>query len=226
MRRALFIIVLAMACSRYEPAPVDGAVVQLAFENRIENLGEADLEEAVLQQGATFRKGAAGRALFTRGNGGSVELNTLRPIRFFGGTAITFDFKRENWENPYKAGSGTQTLVVVTGRTPDRLEHIAFNASPSPSGNLYVRFNDAEGGKHSLSGGDGSASVGRWRNVSLRVDRGRNTTEFLINGKVVDTVEASPVLLEHGLSRIKLGTWFKKNQAYRGYLDNFVISDV
>jgi hypothetical protein len=227
MKRALAMMLLASACSRYEPPVVEGAVVQIAFENNLENLGEAALDEAVIRHGATFRKGAAGRALFTRGNGGSVELTAPQPMVFSGSAAaIAFDFNREDWANPYEHGRGTQTIAVVSGRTADRIEHIAFNASPTPSGNLYVRFTDADGAKHSLAGGEGSASVGAWRNVRLNIDRARRRTELFVNGDMVDAVDASPVLIDYGVSSVKLGTWYKKNQAYRGHVDNFVIVDL
>ncbi len=50
-------------------------------------------------------------------------------------------------------------------------------------------------------------------------------TLLYIDGERIDCIKAVPTVIHNGIDRIKFGTWYKKNQAYRGEIDNFLILD-
>lgn len=212
------------ACNAYDPVIVENASVQLAFERDLNNLGDASLSASAEDGKAKFKSSPTGKAFFAEGDGRWVEITADESLSFGALTQISFDLKRADWKNPYGPGSSSQTPLVLTGRTTDRLEHIIFNTSSVTDSRLYVSFKDVDGEKQALSTSNGATKAGRWRHIALLIDRGAGTTQLQIDGETAASVDAVPVLTEYGIQRIKLGTWHKQNQAFRGWIDNVVIA--
>lgn len=213
------------ACDSYEVTPVTDAVVHLPFEATLDNVGPASMTVEAHDGKAAFKKGKTGRALFAQGEGGWVEAAPAEKLMLSDVVEISFDFNRADWTNPYKAGSATQTLVAISGRSEKKIQHLAFNISTGSVPSLYAVIEDADGENHRLAAPAGAVSPG-WHRARLYVDRRAGRASFYLDETLVAEEEVTPAVLINGVERIKFGTWYKKNQAYRGRLDNFVIRDI
>lgn len=228
-RTAVFAVFILAACSNTS-APSEQAVdphdaVHLAFEGDLKNLGWAGVTPTAESKKAKFRRGPTGKALYPLGDGTWIEYRTTKKLALGDRVSISFDYKPEKWENPYGPGSATKTIVVVSGRRPDRIQHVAFAISNGAAPIFQAQFEDADKESHRLTAEPGMASSD-WNSVRLDIDRAANATQLYLNGALVASVDAVPAAIENGIDVLKFGTWYKKNQAYRGYIDNFVIADL
>lgn len=213
------------ACDSYEVTTVTDAVVHLPFETSLDNIGPALMTAEVHDGKAVFKKSGTGRALFAQGDGGWVEAAPAEKLMLGDVVEISFDFNRADWTNPYKAGSATQTLVAISGRSEKKIQHLAFNVSTVSVPSIYAVIEDADGKNHRLSAPAGAVSPG-WHQARLYIDRRTGRSSFYLDETLVAEEDVTPAVLINGVERIKFGTWYKKNQAYRGHLDNFVIRDI
>ncbi len=223
MKRCLLVVVLTLiGCNRYEPIATDGALIQLDFERSLGNIGSVAILGQSHDGEPEFSRGKHGQALFSLGDGRWVEFEIAEAISTRNTVEISFDFRRADWVNPYKKGSVTQTVAVISSVTPTKISHISFNIANGSDPNLETAFADTDGKKHRLRSKQGLGESD-WHNVRLRVDQQANVTELYVDGVRVDSIKAVPNVIHNGFDRIKLGTWHKKNQAYRGEIDNFLI---
>ena len=213
------------ACDAYEPTLIRDAVVQLSFEKDLSNIGGATISLKAHDGKAVFRKSETGSALFAQGDGSWVEATSATHLMFGDVVEVSFDFNRANWTNPYKAGSATQTLVAISGRGEGKIQHLAFNISAGAVPLLYVVVEGADGKNHRLTSPAGAVSSG-WRQARLKVDKQAERVSFYLDNTLVAESDVIPAVLQNGIDRIKFGTWHKKNQAYRGHIDNFVIREI
>ncbi len=204
---------------------IPGAQVQLAFEENLENLGTARINGEVHDGEMVFSGGKTGSAHFAQGDGSWLEYSTQD--RDIPGQVIeiSFDFRAEDWKNPYKQGSVSKTMAVVSGRDPQKIRHLSFSLSPGDKPVLSVSIEDQNGAKDRLYTPAGALSFD-WHQVKLEIDREQQTSKLYFDGEMVGSTDIIPSVAETGFDRIKLGTWHKKNQAYRGLIDNFVIRNV
>ncbi|MEM9616431.1 MAG: hypothetical protein AAF936_00585 [Pseudomonadota bacterium] len=221
----VLIALSANACDSYEVTPVMDAVVHLPFEATLDNVGSAPITAEAHDGKAAFKKSKTGRALFAQGEGGWIEAASAEKLMLGDVVEISFDFNRADWTNPYKAGSATQTLVAISGRSEKKIQHLAFNISTGPVPSLYAVIEDTDGENHRLADPAGVVTPG-WHRARLYVDRRSGQTSFYLDETLVAKEEVTPAVLINGVERIKFGTWYKKNQAYRGHLDNFVIRNI
>lgn len=224
MKHGYIALVLILAgCSTPEPPVIESASVQLNFENNLVNLGSATVRDQAHDGSAEFAESKTGDALFCPGDGRWIEFETKDKILFDSTGEISFDFRRDDWINPYKKGSATQTAVVVSSRTPERIWHISFNIANGPKPILSVAFKDAQGQTHRLHSKNGLEAT-QWHHVGLRFQDGKS--QLYVNGNLDASEKAEPAVLLNGIDRIKVGTWHKQNQAYRGSIDNLVIREM
>lgn len=221
---ALLLAVLLYTWLASEPAP--RTLVHLTFEDSLDNSAAIGLAGGARESQARYAAGKTGKALETLGEGGWIEIGPREPLTFGGSMEISFDFKRADWINPYVAGSLKQTMVDIQGRMPDRIIHFSFGLSMSkrsdPQLVVYVQSGDGEG--HRLRAKDRPVTLG-WHNVLVTFDRESEALSLYLDDKLVDRIEMTPALHTAGLDSIRFGTWYKRNQAYRGLIDNFIVRD-
>lgn len=224
MNRCFVVFVLAMVgCESNTPLiPARDPLVHFNFEGDLGNIGSVAISGQSYDGEAEFADGKYGNALFSLGDGRWVEYSVDNTISLNSYVDISFDFRRADWVNPYKNGSGTQTAAVISSVDPSRITHISFNISNGPNPNLQVAFRNAAGKRYRLRSDQGF-DENDWHNVKLRVDKQDEETRLYIDDVQIDYVGAVPTVIENGIDRIKFGTWYKKNQAYRGEIDNFLI---
>ena len=225
MKRCFVVLVLTLiGCDSHEPIATDGALIQIDFERSLGNLGRAATSGQSHDGEPEFKRGKNGEALYSLGDGRWVEFETAETISISDTVEISFDFRRADWVNPYKNGSGTQTVAVISSVSPTKISHISFNIANGSSPNLQIAFEDTGGKKHRLRSEQGLVE-NDWHNVRLRINKQAKETLLYLDGERIDRIKAVPTVIHNGIDRIKFGTWYKKNQAYRGEIDNFLILD-
>lgn len=211
--------------SQENPQMIPGALIQLPFEKSLDNWGKAATQGHVYSGEIKYLMGKKGMALQTQGDGSWVAVRPHSKINVSSLVEISFNFKRENWENPYRAGSGLQTIATVRGRNEKRINHLSFGFNPGSSLSFYVSFKDNENQSHTIRSRKGAVRFG-WHEAKLWVDRYSGVTSLFFDGQLIGQKSVVPVALSNGIDKIVFGTWYRKNQAYRGLIDDFVIRDL
>lgn len=223
MKRCFVVLVLTLTgCGSYKPIATDDVLVRIDFERSLDSLGSAAISGQSHDGEPEFNKGKNGEALYSLGDGRWVEFESAETISINNTVEISFDFRRADWVNPYKNGSGTQTAAVISSVSPKKISHISFNIANGSNPNLRIAFEDTEAKKQRLYSEQGLVE-NDWHNVRLRINTQAEETLLYIDGVRIDSINAVPTVIRNGIDRIKFGTWYKKNQAYRGEIDNFLI---
>ncbi|MGI9352466.1 MAG: LamG-like jellyroll fold domain-containing protein [Rhizobiaceae bacterium] len=222
---ALVLILLNRQQNTHESAFIPGAYVQIPFEGNIKNIGSTKLSGEIKDGEMRYSAGLNGQSYYAQGDGSWLEFQNPDISELAELVEVSFDFKPENWTNPYKKGSASKTIVVVSGRDNNRIVHLAFSISGGDQPSVSVYIQGKTGAKKRLNSEAGSVSW-NWHNVKLSVDRKRGKSILYLDGTKITSANIVPVVIENGFHRIKFGTWYKQNQAYRGLVDNFVVSDV
>ncbi len=196
--------------------------IHLPFEKSLDNLGPVAVTGKVYEGEVNYPEGKNGLALHTAGDGSWVEVNPKSKLRVGDWMEVSFKFHREDWANPYKGGSGVQTIATVSGRNEKRINHLTIGFYPRNSMALAVSFRDDDNKNHRMRTEDGVVTLD-WHEVRLVVDGKAGETKLYFDGRLAATEPAVSAVLKNGVDRIKFGTWFKKNQAYRGRIDDFMI---
>ena len=63
---------------------------------------------------------------------------------------VSFKFHREDWVNPYKGGSGVQTIATVSGRNEKGVNHLTIGFRPRSSMALAISFRDDHNEHHRM----------------------------------------------------------------------------
>lgn len=220
----LLLALLILACDSYQPTPNANALIQLPFENSLDNIGTAMIVGKVLEGNVGYSASPQGKAIHMQGDGGWVEFGPASTIRLHRSIEVSFDFKRDNWDNPYKKGSVLQTIATLSGKGQDRIEHLSFAFTPGNHLSFSIYFRDRQGNRHNMRTPPGVVTLD-WHQVRLEIDTEAQETRLYIDNELRDREEAIPSIVVHGIDRVKLGTWYKRNQAYRGLVDNFMVLD-
>ncbi len=221
----LLIAILFARYDGYQPTALPGAHVQLTFEENLKNIGSGDIDGQIHEGKLQFAKSLTGQSYFALGDGGWLEFRAAAKPEFSDVVEISFDFKPENWDNPYRQGSAVKTMAVVSGRSNEKIRHVAFSISSGNQPSVSVSIENLAGHKARLNSEAGSISWS-WHSVMLRVDRKTQQSSLYLDGEMISSTDIVPAVIEQGFDRIKLGTWYKKNQAYRGLIDNFIVRDL
>ena len=104
------------------------------------------------------------------------------------------------------------------------MNHLSFGFKPGASLYFYVTFRDSENKYHTIRSREGTVRFA-WHEVKLRVHMNAGVTILYFDGYLVGQKSVVPVALSNGIDGIVFGTWYKKNQAYRGLIDDFVIRE-
>ncbi|MEM6652627.1 MAG: LamG-like jellyroll fold domain-containing protein [Pseudomonadota bacterium] len=202
-----------------EVEPIPGALVQLAFENDLSDSGAFGFLGDIKDGRARFKDGVEGRAFDLRDDGSWLEYSSSVPLTINQPVEISFDLQ---WAG--EGGHMTQTVAVLTGRRNGYLRHLSFGITNNRLPHFQVQFDGGDGNPVKLRTDPGSVSK-NWHRVTLRVDRLQPLTSLYFDGELAASTPSAPPGFD-GITKIKLGTWFKNNQSYRGLLDNFVVRDL
>jgi hypothetical protein len=169
--------------------------------------------------------GRRGQALFIGGTEDWLDIPMGNPVSLAGGLTLELWVKRDDWMNPYKGGSGWQTIAALGTEFS-----LAITAPGCPlhkpwalegSASRY-RADVKETESSRVLSAPGSVAAKRWTHAALVYDQAQGTLSLYQNGKLLDIARGVPPM-DFGRGRLRLGTWHKANQAFRGEIDDVVI---
>ena len=221
---AIALWLLRPSAPAYTPTPDPRAYLQFAFEGNLDTLAPTPVEASVIDGDLVYGEGTTGQTFAAQGDGSALVITTRDLYDLAEVVEITLDFRPEAWTNPHKGSAAVQTMVVLSGRSGEKLRHLTIDLPAHTSPEFRVTFEDIEGAKHTLTTPAADFEL-EWHNVRIRANRASGRTEVFLNGTSIGTLEALPSGITHGIDTIKLGTWFRQNQAFRGQIDNLIIRD-
>src|SRR5258705_3848888 len=186
------------------------------------------------------RAGKQGNGLFLGGTGDWVEVDAPRGFDTGHGLTLEFWMKRDNWVNPYVKGARTQTVAVVDVEREYKghpeMRQISFSMELSVPrerakernlrADYYVFRPVAKVGEVRLApAAPVKIPADRWTHVAVVYDRFLfDRMRLYVNGQLV--ARALPLGHAPGFAdirTIRLGTWYERNGAYRGMIDEMKV---
>jgi hypothetical protein len=202
-----------------------GVAVLLTFDSGFDDEGPNRFKAVPNGNEVRLVPGRRGQALFIGGTEDWLDITMDSPVPLAGGVTLELWVKREDWTNPYKGGSGWQTVAALgTGFS------LAITAPGCPlhkpwalegSASRY-RADVKERETSRVLSAPGSVAAKRWTHAALVYDQAQGTLSLYQDGKLTDIARGAPPL-DLGKGRLRLGTWHKANQAFRGEIDDVVI---
>ncbi len=209
------LLVLLASCSREAPVPpaasTPGLVLELAFEDSCQPVAASELAVKVPPSGVGFDTGVEGRAARFDGSGAELKLRGLDGLEIADAMTLVLFVNAENWKNPYLSGSGLESMVSHTSN---------FTVAIDPhSWSLQARLTTGTS-TESVRLKGGTIRPGTWHHVALVMDGAAGKARLVLDGELVEEVEArGNVRVQPNLDLV-VGTWFGKNQAFCGRLDS------
>ena len=217
--------------------PPEPPLMFLSFDRRFpgdEYLARAHGDEILA------RAGKQGNGLFVGGSGDWVEIDAPKGFDTGHGLTLEFWMKRESWVNPYAKGSRTQTVAIVDVEREYKghpeMRQISFSMELSVPrerakdrnlrADYYVFRPIAKVGEVRLApAGPVKIAADRWTHVAVVYDRFLfDRMRLYVNGQLV--ARALPLGAAPGFAdirTIRLGTWYERNGAYRGMIDEMKV---
>lgn len=195
-------------------------LLRLSFDEGFDDEGPLRLKGMPKGDEVRLVPGVSGRALFVGGTKDWLDVALGDSVRLEDGFSLELWFRRDDWTNPYRGGSGWQTLASLTTdasvsltapgcplHKPWALEgHLTGPAPPGgdwPSSRVFSRPGQA---------------ARRWTHAAFVYDPSDASVTLYLDGTRADRAKGSPVP-EFKHRNLRLGTWHEANQAFRGELD-------
>ncbi len=208
---------------RAHPTAGDGVspVLRLSFDEGFNDEGPLHIQAQANGDEVRLVSGMNGHALSVGGTEDWIDLPLSSALSFDRGFTLELWFKRADWTNPYRGGSGWQTLAALT---TDASLSITAPGCPlhkpwALDGSVSRRNKKADENEsaHALSR-PGSVPAGRWIHAALVHDPVEASLSLYLDGALADRAKGVPPP-DMTWRRLRLGTWHKANQAFRGEID-------
>lgn len=198
-------------------------IADLNFDSDMNDHGPFGMKAEMHGDEVSLVRGIKGQGLFIGGTEDWLDIPLPDELLLESGFTSEFWFKREDWENPYKGGSGFQTLAAVTSSFSQDLtakgcaltDPWALVASVSHTNRKH---NESETVRAYTK--PDTVKPGKWYHAASVYNPYEQSLTLYINGKVVETGWAVPAP-RFSYRNLRLGTWYKANQAFRGTFDEF-----
>ncbi|HBA59528.1 MAG TPA: hypothetical protein DCZ92_01635 [Elusimicrobia bacterium] len=210
-----------------EPFDVRPPMLNLSFDNGFDDEGPFGFKAKPSGDEVRLVPARAGKALFIGGTKDWLEIPLSSAVSLGGGFTLELLVKRDDWTNPYKGGSGWQTVAALTTGAS-----LSITAPGCPlhkpwalQGSVSRYRKDVQESEHAwvLSAPYGIVP-NRWFHAALVYDAPDATLELFLDGKLADTAKDAPPP-DLNILKLTLGTWYQDNQAFRGYIDEVRVYD-
>lgn len=196
-----------------EPAGPREPLVRLAFDGTLDDSGPHAARGTARGDEIAFHPGVVGQALHVGGTRDWVDYELPAGLDLSGSVSLELWLRRDDWINPYRGGSGVQTVVVAGHLTFDldvvwAAEAGRYRLRPRGRvGDITVRARTVDVPAHA------------WTHVALVYDQPWHAARLYLDGRRVARagVHLTPPLVRQQMLRI--GTWHEANQAFRGEVD-------
>lgn len=195
-------------------------LLRLTFDGGYDDEGPLRLKGTPQGDEVRLVPGVSGRALFVGGTKDWLEVALSESVRLEDGFSLEFWFRRDDWTNPYRGGSGWQTLASLTTDAS-----VSLTAPGCPLHKPWALEGHLSG--PAPPGGDWPSSrvfsrpgqpARRWTHAAFVYDPSGASVTLYLDGTRVDQAKGAPVP-EFKIRKLTLGTWYQDNQAYRGEID-------
>lgn len=198
-------------------------VVHLPFDEDLNDAGPYLLKGQVFGDEVLRRKGTKGRALFVGGTEDWLDVPLDKRIALDRGFTAEIWFQREDWANPYFGGSGFQSLVAITSNLSLDITTTSC-ATMEPwrlvsSVSHYNKVAEESEVARAYTPPD-TVLPNVWTHAATVYDPFEASLTLYVDGEQADKAWGVPKP-RFNMHRIRFGTWYKANQAFRGYLDDF-----
>lgn len=232
---AIFTCVLMVGCAAGKGIERDrgmleekAPVVYLAFDGSLEDSGPFTYAPRAYGDEVTFGPGVKGQSVFIGGTGDWVNVPFDRRVDISKGATLELWLKRDDWINPYRGGSGTQTVATLGVMGID----IPAMGYPQWSIEGYVEQRDVQAVQTPslklvrLRSAPGIIRPHVWYHVALVYDARSAVARLYLNGQLVDEKGNVSVPLPRETHALRLGIWVTPaNQAFRGHIDEVKLYD-
>jgi len=209
-----FAALVSSACfAACAPRPrEDSIAIEFDFDRSTEPAAWIDVDHRASPTGITFEHGVDGEAVRFDGSGASIDVTNVDALPLTSALAVELSVNVADWKNPY---AGSALLESIVSHTDD------FTIALLPSTWTFRADLRSSGGHVRLEGG--AVRHGTWQHVALVLDEMDSMARLFVDGVVVDQrVVHGRIALTPGIP-LRIGTWFEKNQAYCGAVDNLRI---
>ena len=202
-------------------------VLYFSFDRDFNDEGPLQLGAQAAGDELRLVTGRYGRALFVGGTEDWLDVELPEAISFDRGFTLELWFRRADWENPYRDGSGWQTLAALTSSAS-----LAITAPGCPlhapwamHGSISQRNRAAgEMDRSDVLSAGSSVPPGRWMHAAMVHDPKQASLFLYVDGKLIDRAKGAPPP-DMRWRNFRLGTWHKANQAFRGEIDEVKVFD-
>jgi len=187
--------------------------VHLAFDGDLQDGGSAGARPEIHGDEVRFEPGVLGQAVFVGGSEDWLDYALPEGLDLGGSLSLALWVKREDWVNPYRPGSGVQTLVAVGPLS------LSLNISRTAEAADHRFWLRAHAGRVSVTDRSRSLPPGTWTHVAAVYDRAWFALRLYVDGQPVGRGSV-PIPPAPGPQRVlRIGTWHRANQAFRGAVD-------
>lgn len=201
----------------------------LPFDRSLADRGSNRFAVAAQGDGIALATGGVfGGSVFIAGSGDWIDVAVDKHLSLQKGATLAFWFQRDDWENPYKGGSGWQTLANIDGMTLNVTAPGCPSHKPWTLEGTISRFAGELNGDTSraiVRSEAGMISPRTWFHVALTYNPGLSNAILYVNGEQVDVASNAPLPRAEFVNPFRVGTWYKSNQAFRGWVDEVKIYD-
>ncbi len=214
---------VAMAAAGPDREPV----IAMSFDVDLHDAGRHRFLATTHGDGVSRAAGLRGLALSIGGTEDWLDVDLRGEPSFDDGVSLVMWIRRDDWTNPYRGGSGWQTLAAldtgvalnITAPGCPMHEPWALDGSVSRYRKDVGEFEAA----HALSP-PGAIQENRWVHVGLVYDPAEATLAIYLDGVRVDQARGVP-RPDLRRQRLRIGTWHEANQAFRGLVDDLLVYD-
>lgn len=204
----LFVVGLAwlgLEAWRGEAGPRE-PLVALAFDGSLEDAGPHHARASPVGDEVVFVPGIRGQALFVGGSEDWVDYAIPPAVDLSRSVTVELWLRREDWVNPYRAGSLHQTVVTIG--------HLTVNLRMGDPVRVVGRVGDTV-----VAARDSPVVPATWIHVGLVYDRRWSAARLYLDGRLVERVGVIHAPRLERQDSLRIGTWHRANQAFRGAID-------
>ncbi|MCE9593845.1 MAG: LamG domain-containing protein [Planctomycetes bacterium] len=160
-----------------------------------------------------FVAGVDGKAAHFDGSGTCLDVDGISELSFANALTLECFVKPDDWTNPYGAGSGVETIVALS-------DFFSLSISRGDDWILNAQLTTTAK-KDSVRLSGGRIEPDAWHHIAVDHETKTGRSRLWLDGVVVDEQTIPGAIdVQSPKLPLRIGTWFERNQAFCGALDD------